>query len=319
MPVFSRFLTYFSAVARHGSIRRAAETLGISASSIDRQILLGEERLGVALFERLPTGLRMTAAGELLLAQSVQWHRDLESYRGHVDDLKGMKRGHVTLLIPEALARGFVPRILAGIRRSHPGITLSVKVLGNHEIGPALIEGRGDLAFMFDAVASSRLTLRGHMDFPLGIVTVPGHPLTRETHARFSDCASWPLIMPAAPLALAEKLDWLAAETGVRITPVCESDDIETLKSLVRHGVGISVMSYVDVIEEVESGALAFIGLAHPKLRPFSLSFCVDQARSLPVAVRLVAAALDKAISDKQGLAPPPDPEPAAREAPPGA
>lgn len=66
MSPFSRFAHYFIAVARCGSLRRAAEQLHISASAINRQILQAEEAFGTPLFERLPEGLRMTTAGELL-------------------------------------------------------------------------------------------------------------------------------------------------------------------------------------------------------------------------------------------------------------
>ena len=56
MFTFSRFTRYFDEVARQSSIRKASEKLNVSASAIDRQILRVEEDLGVALFERLPTG-----------------------------------------------------------------------------------------------------------------------------------------------------------------------------------------------------------------------------------------------------------------------
>lgn len=296
MPVFSRFSRYFMAVAQHGSIRRASEALGISASSIDRQILLGEETLGSPLFERLPSGLRLTAAGAMLLVQTRRWQRELDACRTEIDDLKGLRRGHVTLLIPEAMARGLVPGVIAALRIQHPGITLSVLVKANHEIGPALIEGQGDLALIFDPVLSSRLSVRARIGCPLGFVTLPGHPLTAQGEVRFSQGVSYPLIAPAAPLALAQKIAWLTAETAQEGLPVCESDDIEAIKSLVRSGVGISILSSVDVMQEVSEGSLTFVPLANRKIRPFELCFCVDQARSLPAATRLVAQSLEAAF-----------------------
>ena len=61
------------AVARTGSLRTAAEQLFISVSAVHRQIVLAEEELGVALFERLPQGLKLTLAGELLYADLLTW------------------------------------------------------------------------------------------------------------------------------------------------------------------------------------------------------------------------------------------------------
>ncbi|GBR01449.1 LysR family transcriptional regulator [Asaia lannensis] len=298
MPVFSRFSRYFIAVAQHGSIRRAAEATGISASSIDRQILLGEERLGATLFERLPSGLRLTAAGEMLLVQARRWEREFDDCRTRMDDLKGLRRGHVTLLIPEAMARGLVPRVIADLRVRHPGITLGVRVMTNHEIAPALLEGEGDLALVFDPVASHRLAIRASVDCPVGFVLPPGHALSVQRAARFSLCNAYPVISPAPPLAVAQKLLWLAEETGLVLNPVCESDDIETIKALIRHGVGISLLSSIDVVEEVREGTLVFVPLDHRRIHNFTLGFCVDQARSLPVAARLVAQALEAGLPE---------------------
>jgi len=77
MPAFSRFLRYFMVVGRLGSIRKAAEELNVSASAIDRQILKVEADLGLRLFERLSTGLRLTAAGEILMAAGGRWQKNL--------------------------------------------------------------------------------------------------------------------------------------------------------------------------------------------------------------------------------------------------
>src|ERR1700686_1600598 len=58
-----RLLTYVDAVARHGSVRKAADALNVASSALNRQILDLELDLGSALFERLPRGVRLTAAG----------------------------------------------------------------------------------------------------------------------------------------------------------------------------------------------------------------------------------------------------------------
>ena len=63
----SRKLQYLDEIARSGSIRKAADRLNVSSSAINRQILALEEEFGVPLCERLPRGLRLTAAGELCI------------------------------------------------------------------------------------------------------------------------------------------------------------------------------------------------------------------------------------------------------------
>ncbi len=102
---------YFAEVARSGSLRRAAEKLHISASAINRQILQAEEAFGTPLFERLPEGLRMTTAGELLLYDNLlRWQKEFRLTRQKFDELQGLKRGTVSVGMVQALAEGALPR-----------------------------------------------------------------------------------------------------------------------------------------------------------------------------------------------------------------
>src|SRR3954454_7034462 len=58
---------YFLAVARGGSVRAAAERLGVNHATVLRRIAQLEERLAVQMFEKLPSGYRLTGAGEEVL------------------------------------------------------------------------------------------------------------------------------------------------------------------------------------------------------------------------------------------------------------
>ena len=73
-----RLYLYFDAVVRHGSIRRAAETLRIASSALNRRILDLEEEIGTILFDRLQGGVRLTAAGETFAAHVRRTLSDLD-------------------------------------------------------------------------------------------------------------------------------------------------------------------------------------------------------------------------------------------------
>src|SRR5690348_17586115 len=77
-------LRYFDQVARLGSIRRAAEALNVASSAVNRQILKLEEETGVVLFERLRTGVRLTAAGEVLLRHARETLIDYDRARAEI-------------------------------------------------------------------------------------------------------------------------------------------------------------------------------------------------------------------------------------------
>src|SRR5271156_3411109 len=83
-----RILTYVDAVARYGSIRKAAEALNIASSGLNRRVLDLEQELGCDLFERLPRGVRPTAAGELFIDYIRRAISDLETVTSRIEQLR---------------------------------------------------------------------------------------------------------------------------------------------------------------------------------------------------------------------------------------
>ena len=83
-----RLLVYVDAVARRGSIRKAADALNVAPSALNRQVLELEQDLGSALFERLPRGVWLTAAGEVFLAYARQAISELKAVGSQVEQLR---------------------------------------------------------------------------------------------------------------------------------------------------------------------------------------------------------------------------------------
>ena len=114
-------------VARAGSIRRAAEDMNITSSALTRQIQRFEAEFGGPIFERLPKGVRLNPAGELLMQHIRTQVSDLERVRGQVADLSGERRGHVAIACSQAVNPIFLPREVARYRKAHPRVTFSIR------------------------------------------------------------------------------------------------------------------------------------------------------------------------------------------------
>ena len=293
MPAFSRFLGYFTVVGRTGSIRRAAEILNVSASAIDRQILQAEGALGAPLFERLPTGLRLTAAGEMMMAAGGRWQKELADLRAQIDDLSGLRRGHVDIAVIDALARGFVPAIVRAIQDEHPGITIGLSVLDNADVQGAIMAGQVDFGILLEPRSGRGLSVRAHAEVALGFVVLPDHPLAGQGACRFAAGAAYRLVVPAEPLALCQQVTALELATGMPMQIAARADNIQMLKSLVGEGIGVGILTSLDVASEVATGELAFIPITDPIIRPLSLGLCVVPARSLSTAANFVLARIE--------------------------
>ncbi len=314
MPAFSRFLRYFVAVGRLGSIRKAADELNLSASAIDRQILNVEAELGVPLFERLPTGLKLTAAGELLMASAHEWEQGMAHVRARIEDLRGLKRGHVEIGLIDALAKGYVPQTVHRIQQDYPGITVGLRVLDNDVIRRAIAQGEVDCGIMFDPLTFRDLNVRAFVEVVLGFLTPPGHPFGDSREARFSSCVGEPVIAPAEPLAVGQQVALLEAATQVPIRRKVTSDNIQMITSLVQQGAGIGILTSLDVMSEVQQGALQFTRITDPLLRPMTLALCTASARTPSYAAALVLREIENGFACLGYDASTPDPAPDREE-----
>ena len=297
MPAFSRFLRYFMVVGRHGSIRKAADELNVSASAIARQILNVEAEIGTPLFERLPTGLRLTAAGEIMMAAGNRWQKNMQDIRAQIEDLRGLKRGHVEMAVIEALAKGHIPAAIRTINERYPGITVDVKVLENDQVRKAVANGDADFGIMFEPQSYRDLNVRSFVEVVLGFVTPANHPLGQQGEARFTACTGLPLILPSEPLAVSQQIAVLEGATGMEMDRKATSDNIQMITSLVQEGLGIGILSSLDVITEVQAGQLAFTRISDAMLRPMTLALCTNSARTPSYAAGIVLSEIENGFS----------------------
>lgn len=297
MPAFSRFLRYFLAVGRLGSIRKAADELNVSASAIDRQILNVEAEIGMPLFERLPTGLRLTAAGEIMMAAGGRWQKSLAEVRAQIEDLRGLKRGHVEIAVIDALAKGVIPAAVHALQSRYPGITIELKVASNDQVRRMIASGEVDFGVFFGPESYRDITVRAFVEVHLGFITPAGHPFGEQAEARFSACVGSPVVVPSSPLAVNQQIAVLEGTTRLTLERKATSNNIQMITSLVMEGVGIGILTSLDVVTEVRAGLLSFTRISDPVLRPMTLALCTASARPPSYAADIVLGEIQSAFS----------------------
>jgi len=300
MFAFSRFLLYFTEVARQGSFRKASETLHVAASSIDRQILRVEKELAMPLFERQPTGLRLTAAGELLLHAANNWKKDFNRVCEQLDDLRGLRRGHVRIATIDAINRHFFSAMLKKVHLDYPNISFTLTTMNNIDIQQALMSGDADFGIMLNPQSSRELQVQAFAEINLGIVVPKGHPLGEKRSIRFNQCMEYPFIIPSAPLMLSEPVEALININGGLINEVAVSNNIHMIRSLIKEKIGIGILCWLDIMDEVLDDQLQFIPLTDPQLKTFTLSLCVAPSRQLSLAASMMLKQLELLFSQIQ-------------------
>ena len=116
----------FLALVRHGNVRAAAAKAGVSHSTVARRMDAFEKKLGVRLFDRLPTGYATTPAGEDMLAVAEGVENELDALERRILGQDRQIAGHIRVTTIDILATGLLMPHLAEFTRLHPDIELEV-------------------------------------------------------------------------------------------------------------------------------------------------------------------------------------------------
>jgi len=117
---------YFLAVARGGSVRAAAERLEVNHSTVLRRIAQLEERLGAQMFEKLPSGYQLTAAGEEVLDLADQMEASSHQLETRVFGRDQSVRGLLKVTMAPTVATHLLMPDVADFARLHPDIEMEI-------------------------------------------------------------------------------------------------------------------------------------------------------------------------------------------------
>jgi DNA-binding transcriptional LysR family regulator len=249
-----RFLRYFDEVVRAGSIRKAADSLNVTASAVNRRIMDLEEELETPLFERKPRGVRLTAAGELFVRYIREQAGDVERLKAQIEDLKGMRRGTVRVACSQALALDFLPHEIATYRAKFPAVQFEVKVLDHEHAMASLAAYDVDFVLVFRPPFLPSFQPLMNLQQRLVALMRSDHPLAARSKIRLRDCSPYPVALAERSIGGRQLLEEALIRTNQRFRIAAESNSFEFLRGLVLRD---NVISF-----QIEIGATPGEGLA---------------------------------------------------------
>jgi DNA-binding transcriptional LysR family regulator len=288
-----RSMLYFDAVRRHGSIREAARHLNLAASAINRQILNLEDELAMPLFERLPTGMSLTAAGELMARHAIAVLQDEKRVLGEFDALRGLRRGEITIIAAESLNASFLPGIIGQMHAKCPGIRINLRTADSNDIPEALQKGEADLGLAFSLPRSPEMQQLAVGKFRLGAIMRPDHPLAAEAQdglISISQCVLHKLILPSPDISVRSLLETPLKRFGERLQISIEANSLSLMKDLAIRLNAVAFQSRIGIEHELETKQLIFLPLTRPGPIITEIGAYLRQGRSLPVALDIFVA-----------------------------
>lgn len=240
-----RHLDYFVAVVEQGSLRAAAEKLGVTQPALTKAVRRLEDSFGVPLFDRQARGMTLTAYGTALLRHA----RDLQtSAQAAWDELAALRSG-VAGLVKIGAGPSWQDSILAGaiseLRALRSGVR--VQVFGGSDDQLKAMLQHGAVDFILAAVPDTPrlrpdLVWRSLLADEYCIIADRGHPLRVRSDIKLEDLLAYPWILPSAKSNMVERLRIILRAQGLPPPePAVETDVISLKFALMRDSDYLSI------------------------------------------------------------------------------
>jgi DNA-binding transcriptional LysR family regulator len=292
-----RLLTYVDAVARHGSIRKAADALSVASSALNRQILDLETDLGTALFERLPRGVRLTAAGEVFLAYARQAISELKAVESQVEQLRGLVRGQVGVGAVESVAGELLPSAITRFQAEHPNVRFHVRIGAPEDLVSILIADQVDLILTHYPPPRKHVAVAATAEQALCALVVSDHPLAGRSDLRLRDCLAYPLALADTTLAGRALIEQVLAQASFDLDPRLVSNSVEMMKAFARINRGVCFQFRRPGKAPIPPGDMIALPLIDPPLLQARLVLATRRGRVLPVAAAAFVELLKTALA----------------------
>ena len=224
---------YVDAIARTGSIRKAATEFSITPSALNRRLLALEDELKVKIFERIGNGMRLNQAGEIIVTLFRSQLSEINNLKSQLADFSGLKRGQISIICSQALLPYFLPTQIDQFQDKLPDIKFNINVGDGEKAISYLRDFKSDLALIFEPVRSNYIETISTISQPIQAVMSPEHPLSKFKSINLADCLKYPLALPPSPYAVREILETAAAEESLDLNPTVEAESYIFLHNFV--------------------------------------------------------------------------------------
>jgi len=267
------------AVLEHGSFTRAAEALGLSQSTVSFHIKGLEASLGRRLLDRGRDGVQPTAQGEILRRYAERIVGLRAEALGRMKAEAEGELGHVVVAASTIPGEVLLPPVLARLRETHPGVSVTIAVSDSGGAVAQLMAGQCDLALVGSQPQDRRLHARPFAKDEVVLVGPAGSSLVEALED------GDPSGLSRVPLVLRQQSSGTRSAVASLLSAHASSDAVarievgssEAAKRCVLAGLGLAFVSRHAVADELASGRITLVPM---RGLPVRRSFYVVRPRS---------------------------------------
>jgi DNA-binding transcriptional LysR family regulator len=243
MVDLSRHLRYFLVVADELHFSRAAEVLGIAQPPLSQAMRRLERELGVTLFDRLPRGTELTAAGRSLRDEAPQFLAAERRLRSLMHSIRDGDLGTLRAGVPPETPAPALGELLRRLAEQAPGLDVDLQELTTAEQLDLLADARLDVGLVHHPVDATDLSSGPVSRVRLGVVLPRVSPLARLPELTFEQLAGQGLVVfpRATAPAWYDRLLAACGEHGFAPSRIRHARNPEFLCGLVLAGLGVGL------------------------------------------------------------------------------
>jgi DNA-binding transcriptional LysR family regulator len=235
-------LQLFVAVCEEGNLTRASQREAIAPSAVSKRLHDLEAVLQVALFERQPTGMVLTPAGESLLHHARVTLLNIEKIAIDMAEHAHGVRGHVRMLANLSSIVEFLPDDLPGFFRTHHLVRLDLQERPSAEVVRGVEEGAAELGICSADVGTRGLMRYAYRNDRLVIVVPQDHPLAGASEITFSDTLDYDHVGLFATSSIYLRSQYAAQQIGKSLRLRVHVPGFDAVCRMVQAGMGVGLI-----------------------------------------------------------------------------
>ena len=286
-------LRYLYEAAKLGSMRAAADNLGVAASSVSRQIAQLEADMGIGLIEHGRRNIQLTESGRVLIEHYSEQLLLNETLDAKLADIKGLRTGRIDLAIGDGFMGQPLANVFTRFNAKHPGLFINARMSpSSNEVTRLVAEDDAHLGLVFQATEDPRIRVLASVSQPLCAIMHKDHALAKHKLLKLADLKSFRLCLLEASFRTRQLLQTAESNERVSLQPSLTSNSITLLKGLLTSGEFITLLPLLAVSKEVESREFAAVPIDSTTLNETAVHLICRLGRRLPPAPARMLGAL---------------------------
>ena len=259
-------------------------------SAVSHQIGVLEAELNASLFLRLPKGLKLSSAGEMLLYHGRRGASEFERGRSFLASLTGLRSGSTSIATVEGIAIGPLAKELKSFWLIWPSIRIGLSIGSSAGAFDAVDRGDAELGLSYARENHPKVTVLAQAELRVGAIFRADHSLASRKILTVRELidAGLPLLLADRSNEIRQMLERAIGKNALRLLPRLDTNSVSVMSRLAFAGAGVAIKTRVGIEEELSRGELIFVPLSElAKTKQRLILFTREDTQPTPAAAAL--------------------------------